>query len=230
MELKKPNVLIAGFPRSGTTYIYNILIQHPDIFIPEIKGTQYFNKDHFFLEEPEILNPRHFKPKKWYFSFFRTDKKAVIDFAYQSALDVASARRAYNLLGEIKIVFIVRNKEDFKKSVLKTVNRWGERIKPEILEEYTDFDYYIAPYKRIFSEVYVFYMDKFNKNKKEETKKLIKFMGLKEHDFNFDVDKHESKDTKVVKGFQMLRHKAYLKINKLYYKFIALNARAIAKV
>lgn len=228
--IKKPNILIAGFPRSGTTYIYNILIQHPDIFIPKIKGPQHFNKDHFFLENPDILNPRYFKPKKWYFSFFNTNKKAVIDFSYQSALDVASARRAHNLLGDIKVIFIVRDKQGFIESVKRTVRRWGKEMDSKILEEYCDFDYYIEQYKRLFSQVYVFYIEKFNKNQEEEIKKLIRFMGLKEHRFNFSVDRHESKNTKIVRGLEGLRHNVYLRLTDIYYYFLSLNAWGLAKV
>lgn len=226
---KKPNVLVAGFPRSGTTYIYNLLIQHPDIFIPKIKGPQHFNKDHFFLENPEILNPRYFRSKKWYFNFFKTNKKVVIDFSYQSALDVASAKRVYNLLGNIKIVFIVWNKEAFKKSVRGTVERWQTKISSEVLEELSDFDYYIRPYKDIFSKVHIFYMDNFDKNKQKELDKLIKFLDLPKHKFNFNVNQHRSKDTPKTKGLQYWRHKGYVFISNLYYKFLSLNAWARAK-
>ena len=227
--IKKPNVLIAGFPRSGTTHIHNLLIQHPDIFIPQIKGPQYFNKDHFFLEDPEILNPRYFRPKEWYFNFFRTNKKVVIDFSYQSALDVASARRAYNLLGDIKVVFIVWNKEAFKKSVKGTVERWRAKISPEKLEELSDFEYYIQPYKNLFSRVHIFHMDEFDKDKEKELDKLLKFLDLKKHKFNFNVNQHRSKDTPKPKGLQYWRHKGYFFISNLYYKFLSLNAWAKAK-
>ena len=44
MEYKKPTVLVAGFPRSGSTYLYHLLKQHPDIYIPQIKEINYFNK------------------------------------------------------------------------------------------------------------------------------------------------------------------------------------------
>ena len=63
MDIKKPNVLVAGFPRSGSTFLYHLLTQHPEIYIPKIKEINYFNKDHFFLGNPEIINPRYFKSK-----------------------------------------------------------------------------------------------------------------------------------------------------------------------
>ena len=33
----KPNFLVVGAAKSGTTSLFNYLTQHPDIYIPEVK-------------------------------------------------------------------------------------------------------------------------------------------------------------------------------------------------
>lgn len=38
-----PNFLFIGAPRSGTTYIYYCLKQHPDVFLPQIKEPSFFS-------------------------------------------------------------------------------------------------------------------------------------------------------------------------------------------
>jgi hypothetical protein len=40
-----PNFFIVGATRSGTTYLYDLLRQHPDVFMPENKELNYFNHD-----------------------------------------------------------------------------------------------------------------------------------------------------------------------------------------
>lgn len=41
----KPNVFIAGMPRSGTTSLYTYLKQHPDIYLSVYKEPHFFGKD-----------------------------------------------------------------------------------------------------------------------------------------------------------------------------------------
>ena len=224
----KPNVLVAGFPRSGSTYIYHILKQHPDIFIPEIKEINYFNKDHFFIDAPEIINPRYFKPRKWYYSFFKTNKKVVIDFSILYALDIASARRVKKELGAIKIIFITRNKEDFEKSVLSTIKSWGSRI-PSNFKDFSDFDLYINNYKNYFDKIYVLPMEKFNKNPKKELENLLNFLNVKKYNFNLNVSKHETKRNPEIGKYQYLRHRAFINLIRVIYKLISFSVSGKAK-
>ena len=94
MKIKKPNVLVAGFPKCGSTFLYHLLKQHPDIFIPNIKELNYFNKDHFFISDPEILNPRYFKSADWYYGFFKSNKKTIIDFSIKVRVIFPSTKGA----------------------------------------------------------------------------------------------------------------------------------------
>lgn len=226
MKFKKPNVLVAGFPRSGSTYLYNILNQHPDIFIPSIKEINYFNKDHFFMGNPEILNPRYFKPKKWYYKFFKTDKKVVIDFSILSALDMSSAIRVKKELGDIKIIFVTRNLEDYRKSIEKMLDMWNEPKEASLL--YLDLNDYIKNYKTFFSKVYVISMENFNKNPQLELKKVTKFLELENYHFDLKVIKHETKGLKPVGSFQLARRKIYIGLVDLFYKFLELNVKSLA--
>ncbi|WP_288368524.1 sulfotransferase [uncultured Alcanivorax sp.] len=41
----KPNFFIVGAPKCGTTSVFNWLIQHPNVFIPDRKEIHYFNRD-----------------------------------------------------------------------------------------------------------------------------------------------------------------------------------------
>jgi len=43
MENKNKFVIIAGMPRGGTTYMYEALAVHPEIYLPVVKETNYFS-------------------------------------------------------------------------------------------------------------------------------------------------------------------------------------------
>lgn len=49
---KKPNFIIVGAQKAGTTSIFNTLSQHPDIYIPKVKECRYFSKIN-----NKVLNP-----------------------------------------------------------------------------------------------------------------------------------------------------------------------------
>ena len=41
---KKPNFLVVGAAKSGTTSLFNYLIQHSDIYIPAVKECRFFSQ------------------------------------------------------------------------------------------------------------------------------------------------------------------------------------------
>jgi hypothetical protein len=225
-KIKKPNVLVAGFPKCGSTFLYHLLKQHPDIYIPKIKEINYFNKDNFFLTNPEILNPRYFKRRKWYYSFFQTNKKIIIDFSIISSLDVASAKRVKNELGDIKIIFITRNKKDFLNSMKNFLKKEGGKIRD--YEGFSNFNYYIDNYKKHFSKIHVVKLEDLNKNPKKELNKVINFLKIKKYSFNLNVPRHETKKYKMGL-FQYIKRHSYIYLIKIFYRLISLTVAARLK-
>lgn len=225
-EENKPNVLVAGFPKCGSTYLYHLLKQHPDIFIPKIKEINYFNRDHFFIGDPDILNPRQFKSIDWYYNFFNSDKKIKIDFSILSALDITTARKARKVLGDIKIIFITRNKKDFLNSVKNFMEKEGSFYKD--YEEYSDFDYYIENYRKHFSNLLIVSLEKLNKNPKKELNNITKFLGIKKHNFNLEMPGHKTEDYKMSFG-QYIKRRGYFFVVRNFYKLISLTVKANLK-
>lgn len=226
MSKNMPNVIVAGFPKSGSTFLYHLLKQHPDIYIPKIKEVNYFNKDHFFIAEPEILNPRYFKPLKWYYSFFKSDKKVKIDFSILSSLDMSSASRIRRTLGDIKIIFITRNKEDFLNSMRSFIEKEGGQ--PEAVSRYADLTPYIKNYKNYFSKVLVIKLEDINKNPEKEFGKITKFLEIPAFKFNLKVPRHET-STYNMGLFQYMKRHGYIFLVKSFYKFISFTVTANLK-
>ena len=42
---KKPNLFVVGAPKCGTTFLYQYLKKHPDIYFPNFKEPHYFGSD-----------------------------------------------------------------------------------------------------------------------------------------------------------------------------------------
>jgi hypothetical protein len=98
----KPNLLIIGAMKCGTTSLHHYLNMHPDIYMSEIKEIDYF-----------IMERNYNKGMKWYKTNFPSD--AII--RGESSQDYSKfhwwegvPKRIFNDLGEkIKIIYIIRN-------------------------------------------------------------------------------------------------------------------------
>ena len=44
MSPRKPDFVVAGFPRCGTTWLYEVLRLHPSVFLPVRKEINFFNR------------------------------------------------------------------------------------------------------------------------------------------------------------------------------------------
>lgn len=97
----KPNFIIAGAPRCGTTSVYYRLALHPDIFMASQKEIHFF--DQYFN-----------KGLRWYCSYFQdyNDEKAIGEktAGYFFRKNVAS--RIKSTLPNLKLIFLFRNPVD----------------------------------------------------------------------------------------------------------------------
>ncbi len=101
--LKSPDFIIAGAQKSGTTYLYNLLVQHKDILPSTTKEVHYFDNN---------IN----KGDEWYlshfpFKFFNTNKITGESSPYYLYHPLA-AERIYNFDNQIKIILLLRNPVD----------------------------------------------------------------------------------------------------------------------
>jgi hypothetical protein len=99
-----PSVLIIGAQRSGTTSLFNYLVQHPDVLPPLGKEIHYFDL--------------HFgRGVRWYrgrfpFSHRLTPPALTIDASPYYLLHPLAPERAAQLLPEVKLVAVLRNPID----------------------------------------------------------------------------------------------------------------------
>jgi len=228
MVKKGQYVIVAGFPRCGSTYLANILRQHPHICVPEMKEINYFNKTPKYLSNPNVVSRNNKKNFEWYKSLFDHDKKILMDFSILIAYDPNAPKRIKEKLGDIKIIFITREKEKHKESVYKIQKILGgipDISYKEYLEKYdfyanhySNFEEPIQRFKKNFSKVGIFNI--IDNDTKKEIRKIIKFMGLKDHkDINWDVFRNDSKSERKRRFLQGIRRTMFIHTPNLHNVF-----------
>ncbi len=108
-RLRKPDFLVVGAEKCGTTWLADMLRQHPDVFIPVEKEVHYFNRR--FSDFPEIENFNFDKPIEWYFEFFAgAGAGQKIGEACPAYLwDETAAARIHDFEPRLKILMLLRN-------------------------------------------------------------------------------------------------------------------------
>jgi len=109
-ESRRKRFIVWGMPRSGTTFLYHTLPQHPEIFVP-------------FRKESHFFSVNYEKGIEWYNSLYKeqsvNELGADINPLYY--LDSLSIERALEFDPTIKIVLGVREPVDFAISLYKNL-------------------------------------------------------------------------------------------------------------
>ena len=99
-----PNFMCLGAAKSGTTTLFDVLRQHPDVYMPA------FKEPHFF-DIPENYN----NGIEWYErNYFRkADKRIIADFTPSYFFEKEAPKRIFKDIGsKIKFVVLLRNPVD----------------------------------------------------------------------------------------------------------------------
>lgn len=188
----KPNVLVAGFSRCASTYLYNLLRQHSKIHIPEEKEIGHLHKKPLLLSHPDLPNVKYYLPRKIYHRKFKSKKPIKVDFSVMTAYDLTSAKRIRKQYGDIKIIFLTRNKKKHMESVKKTLKNHGELLAFDT-EQFSQFEKFIGPYKKNFSHVLEMKMEDLTKQTERSLSKIFNFLEIEKENINLAVYQNSSK-------------------------------------
>ncbi|MBN1515813.1 sulfotransferase domain-containing protein [Candidatus Sumerlaeota bacterium] len=104
---RRPDFIIVGAPKCGTTALCQYLRDHPQIFIPKIKEPHFFSDD--------MPGHRTVNTEEEYLKFFRTATDRHIAAGEGSVLSIYSSVALQNIKAfkpDIKIIFMLRNPAD----------------------------------------------------------------------------------------------------------------------
>ena len=226
MTKKKPNFLIVGAAKAGTTSLAKYLNQHPDIFIPEEKELRYFVKNHLqevSQEDPSIKNilKNSILNKDDYYAKFQVKEsvrgEASVHYLFEYEEAIPKIKEE---LGDIPIIIILRKPIDRIISHVKYLNfhfnySFNEELELEqkrIKEKYNSFWYYkslsfyshqIKAYMNNFSDVKVYLFEDFKNDPQTILSDIFKIFNV--YDIKFDSFEVYNKSSVLKNRYKYLR-------------------------
>ncbi|MEO1525175.1 MAG: sulfotransferase domain-containing protein [Planctomycetota bacterium] len=172
-----PNFLYIGPPKSGSTWLYGALAQHPDVFVPELKDLYFFD--------------RHYdRGLEWYASQFEGGESfaAAGEISHDYLYSAEACQRIARDLPGVKLITILREPKDRAISHYKYSLRFGNvqgsfqdavEQNPPIL----DLGLY-AKYLRGYVDAFppenlgVFWFDDLKADSKQFAASIFRFLGI----------------------------------------------------
>jgi len=188
VKLNKPNFIYCGFPKSGSTWLYKILKNHKEVYVPEVKEIFYF--DRYFN-----------KGYNWYNNFYsklNKEHKIAIDISHDYVFDKQVPRRIYNTLGEdLKIGFILRNPFDYSYSQYLYLKKYGF-TDSNFLDTVKKYDYitrtsnyadYLSEYFKYFNTdvIKIWYFNELLEDPCAFAKKIFADLDLSDVDYDYSL-------------------------------------------
>ena len=208
-RLVLPNFLCVGAEKSGTTSLQDILIQHPDIFVPEAVEPHFFDFDDRYLK----------KGVEWYHTTYFSKwagQSAVGEFTPAYMYLEKVPERIYETLGsEIKLLFSLRNPVDraysqylmyrrngFESDDFETANRKELAAARDRSPGYITRGLYseqIERYLHYFPRenmLFLSFEEDFIQNRKTTLGRIQDFLGVRQVALNVDIKSNAASEPK----------------------------------
>lgn len=160
-----------GFGRTGSNWLCNCLIEHPELSIPKFNLHTEIN---YFPKEYEVMGLKNYikKFKKCNFN------KKVGEISTMIIMEKRSAKLLKKLFPKTKIIIYQRSEEGRSKS---TYNIMKHHDLLDVDQETLKINQqeYIEPWLQEFGKKNVFIFEMDNPKKQEELNKLFKFLKIK---------------------------------------------------
>lgn len=200
-----PNFFVVGAQKSGTTTIYALMRQHPELFLPELKESHYFSlpaPDHIFSDlAAERMNQTAVRSFEAYQALFKNAGPQLRGEVCPTYLyPEFSAKRISKAVPDAKIVIMLRNPVDRSFSAYRHMKARGAE-KASTFDEalaletahiddgwqdmghYSRASRYFEQVKRYYDcfsseRIYITKFDDFVKDPISETNKVLEFLGV----------------------------------------------------
>ena len=201
--MKKPNFIIMGFPKCGSTALHYYLEAHPEIYMPNQKELHYFTQPNIStLNQGEgdlAAKESQIKTRIEYFNLYKGVKgeKAIGETSPSYINYPESFKNINKLLSNPKVIIILRDpvKRAYSNYLhllreqreTKTFSQALELEDKRKEKNYSDFWYYkfnsfyydkINKAKKAFTDVLILTQEELNKNSKKTIAKTYRFLQV----------------------------------------------------
>ncbi len=182
-----------GAGKSGTTWLAEMLMQHPDIYYPEVrKELNYFNE--LLPQDYKTSNSEYKKGLDWYHSFFSNRKTGQLcgEITPSYLSNENAAKDIYEYNKDIKIFALLRHPaersfSEYLYSVQNGVSRYKsfEDAIQQNPKKYLNTSLYcknLKPYYQLFpaSNIKLFFFDDLKNNNLKILEDICLFLGVKQ--------------------------------------------------
>jgi hypothetical protein len=210
-SMARPNFLVIGAAKSGTTALCDMLSQHHDIYIPEHKEPHFFSFWEKGLDGSDIRRSpfrrvdRSIKSEESYLELFSRAKRASmlgegsVSYLYWPS----AADRIYSFDPAMKLIAILRHPVDRAYSSFNYLRGWGFEVSENFEEGLAlearrteDFDFFLfryldmgfyggqlERYLNLFprDQLHIILYDDFQKAPAEVLRNIFAFLGVDEN-------------------------------------------------
>ncbi len=181
---KYPNFLGIGVQRAATTWVYECLKEHPEIFVPEKKELHFFNNNFS-------------KGIAWYLDFFASaDGFKAVGEVTPNYINIKQAiPRIHDILPDAKLFVILRNPVDRAYSAYRLLNSQFKDMNFETAVKTSGYlvkvSLYAEDLERLYkyfstSQVRIFLYEDIKQDPQSALESLFAFLGV-DHSFRLDA-------------------------------------------
>lgn len=199
----KPNFFIVGAAKSATTALYSYLKKHPDVFLAK-KELNYFSHDLNYRTEqyPEYVYLSYFSKA--------AGKKAIGDASVHYLISQKAATKIKKFNKDARIIIMLRNPADMVYSLYseqffqgdETIKNFEQALDADtrrrtgidiplhrncpveslLYKSVANYYEQVLRYTSVFEKdkILIILFDEFIKNTRDEYKRVLNFLGLKE--------------------------------------------------
>ncbi|MEL6377703.1 MAG: sulfotransferase [Pseudomonadota bacterium] len=111
----KPDFIVIGTEKGGSTWLYDVLRAHPDVFLPDVKELHFFNR---FDSNGQEIDKFSRYGTEWYLEYFEGAEghKAIGEATPLYLSDELAAERIQSVLPEARFIAVLRHPVDRFKS------------------------------------------------------------------------------------------------------------------
>lgn len=246
-NFRGPNLIIPGFPKSGTSSLFDYLVQHPEIYKSVIK------EPHTYSHDTKYEN-RFFDNGIFNRLYPSVKEKYIIDASTSYMISKVALSRLIRDNPSAKIIIIARDPIERIFSHYNWIRTFGIPTKPfqdELLywckkdfeitkpmkgnfKNYIEFSKYgeqIERYLNVFPKRNILIIPSYElkDNYKQTLKNIVNFLNIEEIDFNEVTSNKTSSRVFLEKNYPNIYKMLIKKINKLTNKKLSIDKHLFEK-